>query len=440
MKHFFLLAVSFLTAIQTSMASPDLDYRNMGTLSPTDYLFGSHGRSKDPVFDEYRTVDLNLNLGLGADCGRMNIHNTMQAALRNILDSKYLGDIGKDIMASSPLLLTCYFSPTWCSILKHSQIQSNFLAQLRMNQCKAIDSYTDSKVNEFYEQRAECVRKANQQTGGNFEQSMESCKNYWDTDIASWAGGGHKTPENRLIESTAKWAGFQGASADRVVNITKAMIGDTVIKRGSLSIDYGPRRVQLTPRTYLIDVKKDTFDKLCGRVVQKILAKGGYRSNVYKLISDDDLKSLSGASENYLIDRQTILSLAYLPHNKREIACKKLSDALAMSIFSDDMGRTMDFTSSKLSGNPHLPTKRQEEAIRKTRVLKDQIEMTLSLEKQNSEPLTEVLHQINREGDKYQRVVIEEEMTVDRKTELSKRLDNLFFDCADGIGCHKEFQ
>lgn len=436
MKNLFLLMV-FLA--QAAFAAPDLDYRNMGTLSPSDYLFGSHGRARDPVFDEYRTVDLNLNIGLGADCGRMNIHNTMQAALRNILDSKYLGDIGKDIMASSPLLLTCYFSPTWCSILKHSQLQSNFLAQLRMNQCKAIDSYTDSKVNEFYEQRAECVRKANQQSGGNFEQSLEQCKNYWDTDLASWSGGGDKTPENRLIEGTAKWAGFQGQSADRIVNITKAMIGDTIIKKGSLRIDYGPRRVQITPRTYLIDVKEDTFGKLCGGVVKKVLAQGGFRSNVYKLITDEDLKNLSGASEKYLIDRQTILSLAYLPHSKREIACKKLSDALAMSIFSDDMGRTIDFTSSKLAGNPHLPTKRKEEAIQKTMVLKDQIEMTLALEKQNSEPLNEVLHQINKEGEKYQRVVVEEELTLDRKQEMSKRLDNLFFDCADRIGCHKDF-
>lgn len=436
MKNLFLLMVGLS---QAAFAAPDLDYRNMSTLSPSDYLLGSHGRARDPVFDEYRTVDLNLNIGLGADCGRMNIHNTMQAALRNVLDSKYLGDIGKDIMASSPLLLTCYFSPTWCSILKHSQLQSNFLAQLRMNQCKAIDAYTDSKVNEFYEQRAECVRKANQQSGGNFEQSMESCKNYMETDLASWSGGGNKTPENRLIENTAEWAGFKGASADRVVNITKAMIGDTVIKRGSLRIDYGPRRIQTTPRTYLIDVKEDTFGKLCGGVVKKVLAQGGFRSNVYKLITDDDLKSLSGASEKYLIDRQTILSLAYLPHTKREIACKKLSDALAMSIFSDDMGRTIDFTSSKLAGNPHLPTKRKEEAIQKTMVLKDQIEMTLALEKQNSEPLNEVLHQINREGEKYQRVVVEEELTIDRKQEMSKRLDNLFFDCADRIGCHKDF-
>ena len=439
MKTYLFILMVFMAMSPNSFANNDLDYRNVGTLSPSDYLLGSHGRGRDPVFDEYRTIDLSLDIGLGADCGRISIENTMRAALKNILDARYLGDMGKDIMAASPMLLTCYFSPTWCSILKHSRIQSNFLAQLRMNQCKAIDSYTDSKVSEFYEQRAECVRKANQKSGGNFEQSMESCKNYLDADIANWSGDG-KSAENRLIESTAKWAGFKGASADRVVNLTKSFIGDTIIKRGSLSIDYGPHRVQLTPRTYLMDVRKDTFSKLCGGVVKNIVDRGGYRSNVYNLISDDDLKGLSGGADHNLIDRQTILSLAYLPHNKREIACRKLSDALAMNIFSDDMGRTVDFASSKLTSNPHLPTKRQDEAIRKTRVLKDQIEMTLALEKQNSEPLNQVLQQINKEGEKYQRIVVDEEMKVDRSSELTKRMDNLFFDCADGIGCYKDFK
>ncbi|PIQ68555.1 MAG: hypothetical protein COV91_03440 [Candidatus Taylorbacteria bacterium CG11_big_fil_rev_8_21_14_0_20_46_11] len=435
-KFILFLLLNFLIIPAHAQAN-DLDYQNVETFAPSDYLLGSHGRRKDPIFDEYRTIDLNLDLGLGADCGRISVKNTMKAALQNILDARYLGDMGKDILAASPMLLTCYFSPTWCSILKHSRIRANFLAQLRMNQCKAIDSYTDSKVTEFYEQRADCVRKANQQSGGNFERSMESCKNYWDADIADWSGDG-KTPENRLIESTAKWAGFKGQKAERIVNLTKAFIGDTVIKRGSISVDYGPHRVQLTPRTYLMDVRKDTHAKLCGGLIKRIIELGGHRSNVYQLVSDKDLDGLSGSAGHHLVDRQTILSLAYLPHSKREVACKKLSDAIAMTVFSDDMGRTLDFTSSKLTTNPHLPSKRQVEAVRKTKVLKDQIEMTLALEKQNSDPLNQVLYQINKEGEKYQKVVVEEELSVDRNTSFTKKLDNLFFDCADGIGCHKD--
>ena len=413
----------------------DIDYRNATELSPSDYLFGSHSR-QESVFDEYRTVDLSADLGIsGADCGKIDIKNTLQGALRNVLDTKYLGSMGKDIVGASPMLLTCYFSPTWCAILKHSRIRANFLAQLRLNQCRAIDKYTDSKVNEFYEERAECVRRANQKSGGNFEDSMEACKNYWNRDITDWAGGDRKTSENRLIESTAKWAGFKGKQAERVVSLTKAFIGDTVLKRGSISIDYGPRKVQITPRTHLADLKKDTYAKLCDGLITKIAQSGGYRSNIYQIVTNEDLSRISRTNKNHLIDRQSLLSLAYLPHRQRKVACRKLSDAIAMNVFSEDMGKVLDFTSAKMTTNVHLPTKRKLDAIRKTRVLKDQVEMTLALEDRNSEPLNQVLHQINREGRKYQGRVIKEEMNLDRTSNYSKRLDYMFFDCADGIGC-----
>ena len=130
----------------------NLNYQDVETYSPSDYLLKSYGRRKDPVFDEYRTIDLSAELGVGADCGRISIENTMKAALKNVLDARYLEGMGQDILASSPMLLTCYFSPTWCSILKHSRIRANFLSQLRLNQCRAIDAYTDDRVAEFYEQ------------------------------------------------------------------------------------------------------------------------------------------------------------------------------------------------------------------------------------------------------------------------------------------------
>ena len=410
----------------------NLDYRSVDKLSPSDYLFGSHGRLKDPVFDEYRTVDLNYDFGLGADCGRISVKNTMKAALQNVLDARYLGDMGKDILAASPMLLTCYFSPTWCAILKHSRIRANFLAQLRMNQCRAIDSYVDSRVNEHYEERANCVRKANQKTGGNFEKSMQSCQNYWDMDIADWSGNG-KSRENRLIESTAKWAGLKGKEAQQVVDLTKALIGDTIIKRGRVSVDFGPKRVQMTPRTYLMSTKGDVYSQLCGDLLKRVIHQGGYRSNVYQMVTDADLALLKG-----LVNRQSILSLAYLPHGKRDLACRKLADAIATTIFSDDMGRTLDFAASKLTTNPHLPKKRQREAREKAKILKDQIEMTLSLEKHNSEPLNQVLYQINKEGEKYQNTVLQEEMHIEQVINKTRHIDHLFFDCADRIGCHKK--
>jgi len=174
MRFYPLLLFVALYCLPNLVLGADLDYRNVNELSPNDYLLGSHGKRKDPIFDELREVDLSLDVGIGADCGKMSIKNTMQAALKNILDTRYLGSLGQDIISASPLLISCYFSPSWCSVLKHSRLQANFLAQLRLDQCRAIDRYTDSRVSDFYEERARCVGSANRNSGGNFEESMEA--------------------------------------------------------------------------------------------------------------------------------------------------------------------------------------------------------------------------------------------------------------------------
>ena len=183
----------------------EIDYFHSGEMEPSDYLLGSNSKNGDPIFDRYRTVDLNVDIGVGTDCGRISIKDTMRAALKNILDTKYLGDMGQDIVAASPMLLTCYFSPTWCAILKHSRIRANFLSQLRLNQCRAINRFVDQRVSDYYENRSSCIQGAIKKHNGNFERAMESCQNYRDYDIRDWAGDG-KSPVNKLIESTAKWA------------------------------------------------------------------------------------------------------------------------------------------------------------------------------------------------------------------------------------------
>ena len=424
---YLVLGLIFYTQAQAS----DIDYRSTNELSPNDYLFGSSGTLKDPVFDTQRVIDLNVDLGVGSDCGRIDIKNTLKAAFQNVLDEKYLEGMGQDILAASPMLLISYFSPTWASIIRHSRIRANFLSQLRLNQCRAIDKYVDGRVSDYYEERSKCIQNSIKRYNGNFERAMENCRNYADYDISSWSGDG-KSIENRLIESTAKWAGFKGESADKVVDLTKAFIGDTVISKGHISVDFGPRRIQLTPRTYLMETKKDMFSKLCKDLLNKVIRSGGYKSNIYRVVSDEDLKEVKNR-----IDRQTILSLVHLPYKKRQIACRKLSDALAMSTYSDDMGKTLDFISSKMVTNPHYPIKRRHEVDRKRRAFKDQVEMTLALERQNTDPLNKVLYQINSEGVKYIELATKRELEAEKESYHNNHIENIFFDCADGVGCHQ---
>src|SRR5471030_354499 len=92
---FLSLALPSLIAGESGLAG-NVDHYSTNTLSPNDYLFGANGALGDPVFDKYRTISLDVDIGIGSDCGRINITNTLRAALKNILDSKYLESMGRD--------------------------------------------------------------------------------------------------------------------------------------------------------------------------------------------------------------------------------------------------------------------------------------------------------------------------------------------------------
>lgn len=436
-KIFHVMAALAALFFSSSLLA-QVDYQNTTTLSPNDYLLGSHGKRSDPVFDNFRTVDLGIDLGVGADCGRIDFRGTMRAALGNILDSKYIEDMGRDIIAASPMLLTCYYSPTWCSILKQGQLRASMLANMRLDQCGMIDKYVDTRVEDYQQERQQCVRKEIASSGGNFEQAMQACGgNYWQADIANWSGDdtSGKTGENELLGSSAKWAGLTGREADRTVSLVKALVGDTVVQRGVVSVSFGPGQKPLTPRTHLMSLEQQTYSDLCGGLLTRIEQNGGRSANIDRLVTDADLRRISGESDSPLIDRQSIRSLTYLPPKQRALACRKLADAVSMTVFTMDMNKSLDFLSSPVATNPHLPEHRKQEAERKRRALKDQIEMTLALNKSKSEPLNQVLYQINDDGAKFQGIATDRALRLNEASHQTQRTADALLDCADSLLC-----
>ena len=413
------------------------DFKYSGRLSPNDYLLGSQEQHRDPVFDKYRTVELGANLGIGSDCGRIDFKNTLRASLQNVLDAKYFGDMGKDILAASPMLLTCYFSPTWCAILKHSQLNAHWLSQMRLDQCSLVDKYTDSRTEDFYQERQSCVRKSIDANGGNLEQAMESCRgsNVWSSDLANWAGSknGEKASSNKLIDSSAKWAGMDDSDSKGSVDLVKALVGDTVVSHGNVSVDYGPRNTPLTPRTYLQSVETVTYEKLCNGIMRKITDSDG-QTSIDQLVTDDELKALSPNVDRQIVDRQTIRSIAYMNPKQRTLACQKLSDAVAMTVFSTDLNRSLDVLTT-LSQNPNLPPQRKQEIENKRKALKEQVELTVQLYRERTDPVNSVLSQINEEGRKLQSESVASELSNDSNAEGNHRTDVDYLDCSDAVMC-----
>ena len=412
-------------------------YRDKTSFSPNDYLNRSLDSHKDSVFDDYKTVDLGATIGVGSDCGRIDFESTLKASLRNILDFKYFGDVGRNILASSPMLLTCYFSPTWCAILKHSQISAQNLSQMRLNQCALVDKYTDSRIDDYYEERQKCVRKSIEANGGDLEKAMESCRgnSLWNVDLTNWAGKqfGETASENKLIESSAKWAGFEGQDSKQSLNLLKALVGDTVLSKGVISVEYGTRHSALTPRTYLQSIEKSTYTQLCGGIMTRF-ESAPEGTNPDKLVSDEELKALSPNFTNRLLDRQTIRALSIMPPKARAEACKSLSDAIAMTIFSTDVNRSLDMLTT-LSQNPNLPDSRKKEIEQKRQALKDSIETTVTLQRQRSTPLNTTLSKINSEGERIQGNLMRERLTQDANIESNQRVHDVFMDCSDATMC-----
>ena len=432
MRYF---GIFLLVAIASNHAAAE-HFRHSTRFAPGDYLLRSLDQHEDSIFDNYKTIDLGASIGVGSDCGRIDFTSTLRASLKNLLDTKYFANIGQNIIASSPMLLTCYFSPTWCAILKHSQVGAHYLSQMRLDQCAVIDKYVDSRVEDFYQERQGCVRKAIEGNGGDLEHAMESCQgNMWNLDLTNWAGkrNGEKVASNKLLEASAKWAGLDGPEAGKSLDLVKALVGETVVSRGQVSIEYGPRQSALTPRTYLQSIEKDTYSYLCGRIVKRI-EEAGDGVSPDRLVGDDELKAIGQEAGKQLVDRQTLRALSVMTPKQRREGCKALSDAVAMTIFSSNVSRSIDMLST-LSQNPNLPPNRKQEIEQKRRLLKESLDTTLTLQRQKNTPLNTTVSLINETGARIHDGLVRDALARDSDQEAAQRVQSQFMDCADGVLC-----
>lgn len=433
---FFLVVMGSLIA---HAGDNDFSFKNTSEVRPNDYLFQSQGLKRDPVFDEYRTIDVGVNLGIGSDCGRVDFRSTLQASLKNMLDSKYFGDMGKDIIAGSPMLLTCYFSPTWCAILKHSQLNANFMSQMRLNQCALMDKYVDTRVGDYYEERQKCVHREIERNGGDIENAMQTCNSgrMYQADLSNWAGSkyGEKTQTNKLIESSARWAGFDTTKGRESVKLIQSLVGDTVVSKGNVSVEYGDKPVALTPRVHLSAVAEETYTALCDRLMAKVDEDPDRNSD--RAISRAELDAVGKVGDRQLIDRQTLRRLASMPYRARSLYCRRLSDSVATSKFSEEMNRSLDIL-SVASQNPNLPEKRRQEIEDKRRQLKDAVEDTISLQKEKNEPLNQVVAQINQSGADFENKMADQAFSNEASELRVEAAKKRLMDCADGVMCENE--
>jgi hypothetical protein len=156
----------------------------------------------------------------------------------------------------------------------------------------------------------------------------------WDTNLTNWSGQkyGEKTESNKLIASSARWAGFDTKEGSSTVKLVQSLVGDTVVSHGIVSVEYGDKPFGITPRTHLAGIERDVQDKLCSGLMQKIDDAGPTQANA--VIRNTDLKAITGSADQVLLDQQTLRNLTVMPFKTRELYCLRLANSIAVARFT----------------------------------------------------------------------------------------------------------
>lgn len=407
-----------------------------GRLKPQDYLYAPNPERRNDLFETLKPADFGVNLAIGADCGRINIDGTLRAAFGKILNGDYFKGLAQDILGSAPMLAACYMSPTWCAILKHTQVTANFLAGLRLNQCQIMDRYVDSRVEDYYRERQSCVHRSIEANGGDMESAMASCQNgVFNKKAGAWAGqSDDPNRPNALLADSTKWAGFSGAEGNRITGLLQSIVGDTVLTNGNLRVEYGPHSHAYSPRSYLLSMEEQISQAFCGKLLTEISTSTVYLSDIEISRRMKALPSEPGEEETPMLTPEVIRNLSYMPKLRRDRVCMKLSQVMAMQAFTRDMNRSIDVL-TVAAQNPNLPPNRKLEIEQKRQGLKDQVELTLRLRQEQAKPVGEVMQYITSEGlaaqDEATRSNLAVQGNVDDKMSHAARMN----DCADGVFC-----
>lgn len=412
-------------------ARADFSYRNstrvdgMGLRNLSD--------PKPTYLDRYKVIDLSANVEVGSSCGEMNVATNLQANLKDLLNDDFFNGVGNQIQSAGGMLALCYLSPSYCSLAKHMRLSSHFLSQLNLDSCSMIDKYVDSRVADYDMSKQQCVRKQMSENGRDVKAALEACGRGQQLDkLEDWAGGkGGPVKANALIGSTAKWAGLTGGDSDRIVKMTKAFVGDTVVANGGIQVEFGEKSRLTTPREYISQESTVVAEKLNDLIdeLNRDDNKVSFDPSTKRKIGEIFESSLT---QDVAFD--TVRKLAYLPTRARREAVQRLAQSVAANNVAQDAEKSLEVL-ALATRNPNLPPHRQQEAMALRQQLKDSLDVTLDMRKSGGEQLREVLNSIQNEGSYYESGIVRRNFESQASKHNQGRLKNMFFDCSDSTFC-----
>jgi len=265
-----------------------------------------------------------------------------------------------------------------------------------------------------------------QRNGNNVKLALKACgSNNYEHSLADWSGGEKNVNMNRLIESTAKWAGLKGEDAERTVELTKSFVGDTVIGRGGIEVDFGSRKRIVSPSEVIEEEKI-------------LLAKGlntlfkNYDENW--TIKDEDIKKVFENRLPLPVAKNLVQKLSFLPYREREMAISKLSKAVATQSGIDKVEKSMEVL-LLASRNPNIPDAQRLEAKQLSEQLESSLKLGVQAKSQEYANLERVVSRITEEGQKYENWENRDAIGVEKARFSRKSLQQEYMDCSDKVFC-----
>lgn len=402
----------------------DLNYRNTTRIGNTDLYDLNFGR--EARLNDYKVIDLSASVNVGSNCGQMDVGANLRANMREFLNGDFFQGVGNQIVDAGGLLALCYLSPSMCSITKGLRLESSLASEMNLSACSMIEKYQDQQIAVYERERSQCMRSELQRNGNNVKLALKACgSNNYEHNLADWSGGDKNVNLNRLIESTAKWAGLKGDDAERTVELTKAFVGDTVIGRGGVEVDFGARKRIVSPSEIIEEEKL-------------YLAKG--LNSLFKdydenwTIKDEEIKKVFEDRLPLPVAKNLVQKLSFLPYQDREMAISKLAKSIATQSGVDKVEKSMEVL-LLASRNPNIPDAQRLEAKQLSEQLKDSLELGVHAKSKEYAGLERVVSQITEEGQKYEDWENQDSIGVEKAHFSRKSLEQEYMDCSDKVFC-----
>ena len=396
------------------------DSKSFSTENSDLYNFSS----KNKGLQNYKIIDLSTLADVGSNCGQIDVSANLRSNLNQFMSGDFFKGLGNQIMDAGGLLSLCYLSQSACSITKNTRLTSGLTSSLDLSACSMIEKYQDQQIAAYEQERSQCVRSELKRNGNNVNQALKACgKNNYEYNLSDWGGSGKNVSINKLIESTAKWAGLKGAK--KIIEVTKSFVGDTVIGQGEVKVEFGARKRIVSPSEMIADEKKLVAERL-NELFESY-------ENQWSIKDEEIERIFSGKIPLYL-SKQMVQKLSYLPHKQRRMAIDKLSQVIAGQHVVGQVEKSMEIL-LLANRNPNLPEDQKLEAKRLREQLKDSLDLGVSIKDRQDAKLERIVASIIGEGEKYENWENLNNVSSEKANFDGSSLKKEFLDCSNKIFC-----